>query len=121
MYKLSVKTQISGAHSLRKYEGDCSRLHGHNWKIIIEVRCEQLDEIGMGIDFGRLTEISENISNRFDHRNINEIPPFDEINPTAENLARYFYTEAGKQLPQGVNIAAVRLWETDDYMVEYCG
>jgi 6-pyruvoyltetrahydropterin/6-carboxytetrahydropterin synthase len=119
MYKLSVKAQISGAHSLRNYQGNCSRMHGHNWKIVVDVLSERLDEIGMGVDFGKLTAITRRVTDLYDHQNINEVSPFDQMNPTAENMARHFYHEIGKLLPQGSKIAAVRVWETEDYMVEY--
>lgn len=119
MYRLSIQNMISGAHFLRGYKGNCSRLHGHNWTIQVEVICHEVNSAGMCIDFKELSDLSWQVISTFDHQNFNEIEPFDKINPTAENLAKYFYNEIGKTLPAGVTMAAIKLWETDKYMVEY--
>jgi 6-pyruvoyltetrahydropterin/6-carboxytetrahydropterin synthase len=119
MYKLSIETMISASHFLRNYTGPCQRMHGHNWKIQVVVTGQKLDEAGMIIDFKELSDLTWKVVGRFDHQTFNEIPPFDKINPTAENMAKYFYHELGKILPDGVKMAAVRLWETDKYMLEY--
>ncbi|HGY56797.1 MAG TPA: 6-carboxytetrahydropterin synthase QueD [Caldithrix abyssi] len=119
MYILSIETMISAAHRLREYDGNCVRIHGHNWKIRVEVKTDTLNELGMGIDFKELTDLSWQVVGRFDHQEINSIPPFDTMNPTAENLARYFYQEIGKLLPPPIRMHKISLWETDKYMVEY--
>lgn len=119
MFRLSIQTQISAAHFLKQYEGDCARLHGHNWKVQVEVLSDQLDNVGMAIDFKDLTELSKRVIGRFDHQVFNEIAPFDKINPTAEHLARYFYREIARELPAHVKMASIKLWETDKYLVEY--
>lgn len=119
MHRLSIETVISAAHLLRDYDGNCSRLHGHNWKIKVEVNASQLDNIGMAIDFKDLKDLSWQVAGKFDHQIINEIAPFDKINPTAENLSQYFYREIAKLLPAEIKMSRILLWETDKYMVEY--
>lgn len=83
---LKKEIEIDSAHFLRCYQGKCSNLHGHRWKVVVEIESDQLDETGMVIDF---TKIKSEIM-KFDHQNINGIEPFDKINPTAENMAKYF-------------------------------
>ena len=119
MYILSIETMISAAHRLREYEGNCVRLHGHNWKIRVEVKTDTLNNLGMGIDFKDLADLAWQVIGRFDHQEINTIPPFDQMNPTAENLARYFYEEIGRLLPEPILMHKIALWETDKYRVEY--
>ena len=119
MYNLSIETMLSAAHLMRNYEGACSRLHGHNWKIKVEVSADKLNEAGMTIDFKDLEDISNQVISKFDHQYFNEIAPFDKINPTAENLARYFYREIAKLLPENIKMSKISLWETKNYLVEY--
>jgi 6-pyruvoyltetrahydropterin/6-carboxytetrahydropterin synthase len=119
MYRLSSKKMISAAHVLRGYDGPCSRLHGHNWNVKIDVLSSELNEIGLSIDFNDLDDILWQVAGPFDHNNFNDFPPFDKINPTAENISRYFFNEIKKRLPEYVKLEKVSIWETDDYLVEY--
>jgi 6-pyruvoyltetrahydropterin/6-carboxytetrahydropterin synthase len=119
MYNLSIVTSISAAHLLRDYEGPCSLLHGHNWKIKVEVSSDELNEQGIAIDFLDLKNITWKVIGPFDHNNFNDISPFDKLNPTAENIVKYFYEEIGKLLPTNINLKSIRLWETEKYAVEY--
>ncbi len=119
MYRLSIQTNISAAHLIRGYKGPCARLHGHNWKLKVDVTASVLNEIGMAIDFKDLKEITWKIAGRYDHQNFNEIAPFDKINPTAENVAKYFFEEIDRLLPEGIKMAKISLWETEKYLVEY--
>ncbi len=121
MYKLSVDITISGAHRLNNYVGDCTRLHGHNWKIRVTVISDRLNEAGMVIDFKDLQDLSWQVVGRFDHQFFNEIGPFTEMNPTAENLARHFYNEIDRRLPKHVRMDKISIWETEKYLVEYVG
>ncbi len=118
-YRLSITTAISAAHLLREYEGPCSRLHGHNWKIKVEVAAEKLNPVGIAIDFKDLKDITWQTVGKYDHQNFNNIPPFDDLNPTAENIARIFYHEIATALPEGVEMVKISIWETDKYLVEY--
>jgi 6-pyruvoyltetrahydropterin/6-carboxytetrahydropterin synthase len=119
MYFLAIDLNLAGAHQLRNYPGACSLLHGHNWKLKVEVRSERLNELGMVIDFKDLSDICWQAVGAFDHRFFNEIPPFDVLNPTAENLARFFYQEIGRLLPAGVAMHDLYLWETEKYQVRF--
>ncbi len=91
-YEVMIERDFSSAHQLRGYKGKCENLHGHNYKIEIYARGEELNMIGLLIDFVDLKRAADDIVKYFDHRNINELPPFDEeLNPSAENLARYIW------------------------------
>lgn len=119
MYRLSIELKISAAHQLRDYDGPCARLHGHNWKIKVEVTAEKLDDVGIAIDFSDLKKITWKVVGQFDHNNFNDIAPFDKINPTAENIAHYFYHEIARLLPEDIKLTFVEIWETEKYRVSY--
>ena len=119
MYTLVVKKGFSAAHQLREYHGDCARMHGHNWQVEVSVTADELDDIGFAIDFNLLDKITTEAISRFDHTYINDIPPFDRINPTAENLARVIYHEILKHLSPYIRLQGVKLWETESYSVTY--
>ncbi len=119
-YTLKVVTDFAAAHLLRDYPGQCSRLHGHNWKVEVELIATALDEVGMGLDFKAIKAAAKEVIARLDHHHLNEIPPFDKINPTAENIAAYLYRELAHSLngPR-TRIGAVTLWETERACVRY--
>jgi 6-pyruvoyltetrahydropterin/6-carboxytetrahydropterin synthase len=120
MYTVTIETEFSAAHILRGYNGPCSRLHGHNWKVTVEAKTEVLNEIGMSVDFYVLQKKTEEIIAKFDHCDINSIPPFDkELNPTSENIARYIYDELKKLLPPLVKLSFVAIGETGQYTAKY--
>ncbi|BCO31367.1 6-carboxy-5,6,7,8-tetrahydropterin synthase [Thiohalobacter sp. COW1] len=119
-YTLKVLTEFASAHTLREYPGACARMHGHNWKVETEVDASALDEVGMGIDFKVIKNAARRIGERLDHRYLNEIEPFTEVNPTAENIAAYFYRELAAELNNDrIRIRSVTLWETDRACVRY--
>jgi 6-pyruvoyltetrahydropterin/6-carboxytetrahydropterin synthase len=119
-YTLKVVTDFAAAHALRGYPGECSRLHGHNWKVEVEVIAVALDEVGMGIDFKAIKATAKEALSRLDHRHLNEIKPFDVINPTAENLAAYLYRQlSGSLNGPRTRVGAVTLWETERACVRY--
>jgi 6-pyruvoyltetrahydropterin/6-carboxytetrahydropterin synthase len=120
MFYLSVELNISSAHYLRDFNGACQRMHGHNWKIRVVVKAEELDDTGMAVDFKDLRDISEKVIMKYDHQNLNELPPFDKINPTAELMSRYFYQEIAKELPTHVSMSKISIWETEKYRLDYC-
>lgn len=97
-YNLKVLTDFASAHTLRGYPGACSRMHGHNWKVEVEVVATELDEVGMGIDFKRIKQAAKEVADRLDHRYLNDVAPFTDINPTAENIAAHFYHELSQML-----------------------
>ena len=119
MFRLSTKKMISAAHVLRDYDGPCARLHGHNWNIKLDVLSDAPDNIGITVDFLDLDKILWDVIGPFDHNNFNDFPPFDTINPSAENVAKYFYDEIKKKLPPGIKIDKISIWETEQYLVEY--
>ncbi len=117
-YDLRVVTEFSSAHVLRGYAGACERVHGHNFRVEVVVRATALDELGMGLDFRELTRMTESLTGALDHRLLNEVPPFDEVNPTAENLAAYLYRGLAAQLARlpsadRVRMRAVTVHEND--------
>ncbi|BAZ93591.1 6-pyruvoyl-tetrahydropterin synthase [Thiohalobacter thiocyanaticus] len=119
-YTLKVLTEFASAHTLREYPGACARMHGHNWKVETEVDASALDEVGMGVDFKVIKNAARRIGERLDHRYLNEIEPFTEVNPTAENIAAYFYRELAAELNNDrIRIRSVTLWETDRACVRY--
>ncbi len=119
-YTLKVSADFAAAHQLRDYPGACSRLHGHNWRLEVEVSASRLDELGMVIDFRRIRQEARDVVERFDHRFLNEIPPFDEINPTAENIAAHLYREIDARIRTDERrVESVTLWETDKACVRY--
>lgn len=121
MYELVCEAHFASAHRLREYDGNCERLHGHNWKIEVRLEGETLNDLGMVCDFRDAKRIIKQVTDRLDHRYLNDVPPFDELNPTTEHIARYLYDEIGKLLPTGVTAASVTAWESDGSGVTYRG
>ena len=91
MFVLKIVTDFASAHSLRNYPGDCARLHGHNWQVEVSVCSNVLDDNGIAIDFREIKKQTKLVIKRLDHQYLNEIKPFDVLNPTAENIAKYFF------------------------------
>ena len=119
-YTLKILADFASAHTLRDYPGACARMHGHNWKVETEVLASGLDETGMGVDFKVITQATRDIAGRLDHRYLNDLEPFTEINPTAENIAAYFYKELSALLNNdSIKVHAVTLWETERACVSY--
>lgn len=119
-YQLKVITEFASAHTLRDYPGACSRMHGHNWKVELEAIATALDDVGMGVDFKKMKQVAKEVGDRLDHRYLNELEPFTEINPTAENIAAYLYREISAQLnTDTIKVSAVTLWETERACVKY--
>lgn len=110
MHTIRILTDFSAAHSLRDYPGDCANLHGHNWHLEITVG-GTLNESGMVMDFRELKRQVKAITDTLDHKYINEVPPFDTINPTAENLAKYIFDELENTLPQHCWAQQISIWE----------
>ena len=121
MYTLSVETMISTAHRLRDYDGPCARIHGHNWKIRLEVKATVTDDKGIVLDFTTLEQNLQQVTSSYDHQLINDVSPFDVLNPTAENLAKHIYDQVEKLLPAQIRMKKISVWETDRYMVSYEG
>ena len=101
IYEMYVKKHFCAAHSLKGYPGDCARMHGHNWMIEVYVRCRELDNIGMGMDFREIKQGVGDVLDDLDHANLDELPAFRDQNPTSENIARLLYVEIGKKTEFG--------------------
>ena len=120
LYTLRILTDFASAHTLGNYPGACARMHGHNWKVEVEVTTRDLDEIGMGVDFKVIKEAAREVAGRLDHRYLNDLEPFTRTNPTAENIAAFFYHELSATLNnQRTRVHAVTLWETERACVRY--
>ncbi len=119
-YTLKVVSDFAAAHSLRDYPGDCRRLHGHNWKVEVEVSARELDELGMAVDFKVIKQAARKATDELDHQYLNEVTPFDTLNPTAENIAAHLYRRIGKEVNDSrVQVSAVTVWETERACVRY--
>lgn len=121
MYTISVQAHYDAAHRLRNHQGKCARLHGHRYVVEIAVRAPEVDEDGMVCDFADLKGHLKDIVARFDHQDLNQIPPFTEIESTAENQARYFFDEMRRLLPDGLgkNLLYARVSESPGQWAQY--
>ena len=120
MFVLKIVTDFASAHSLRDYPGDCARLHGHNWQVEVSVCSQVLDDSGIAIDFREIKKQTKLVVKRLDHQYLNEIKPFDVLNPTAENIAKYFFDEIALLITnKDVKVKEVMIWETPRSAVTY--
>ena len=116
MYEISVDESFAAAHNLRDYHGKCEDLHGHNYKVRVVLEGKELDSTGLLYDFVHLKRVIQDVIRSLDHKYLNEMKPFDVLNPSAENIARHIYDETAKQLrevPNGAGVASITVWETD--------
>lgn len=121
-YEVTIVSGFAAAHNLRGYEGSCERLHGHNWKVEVNVGSGSLDSLGMVVDFRLLRAEAEKIVGRLDHNYLNEVPPFDTVNPSAENIASYVFNEiSGAINDDRVRVTSVRVWESEGSAATYNG
>jgi 6-pyruvoyltetrahydropterin/6-carboxytetrahydropterin synthase len=121
MFEVSVEETFAAGHALRGYRGKCENVHGHNYRVRVTVQGQQLDSAGLLVDFVELKRTLRAIVERLDHTFLNDVPPFDKLNPSAENMARYFYEEMtqGFAGDNTVRVAEVKIWETDTATATY--
>lgn len=121
MFEVSVEETFAAGHALRGYRGKCENVHGHNYRVRVAIEGEQLDPAGLLVDFVELKRVLRAIIERLDHTFLNDVPPFDKLNPSAENMARYFYEEMAQGLAGGntIRVAEVKIWETDTATATY--
>jgi len=122
MYEVSVDESFAAAHNLRDYHGKCEDLHGHNYKVRVMLEGKELDSTGLLYDFVHLKRVIQDVIRSLDHKYLNELAPFDKLNPSAENIARHIYDETSKQLPKSLNavrVSGVTVWETDTSAATY--
>jgi 6-pyruvoyltetrahydropterin/6-carboxytetrahydropterin synthase len=115
MYILTVEDHFASAHQLRGYKGKCENLHGHNWKVVVDAQGNNLNELGLLIDFHDLKKILKSILDDLDHKNLNETTPFDTINPSSENICKYIYDKISKELKcsnYNAQLKSVTVWES---------
>lgn len=117
-YTLRVDARFEAAHHLTSYRGEAEPVHGHSWRVQVELETAQLDDEGMAFDFVEVTRALSDLTSRFDHRHINEISPFDGLSPTTERLARWFFEGLCERLP-AAPITQVRVWEGPDCSATY--
>ena len=120
MYIVSVDSKFASAHYLRGYDGDCARVHGHTWKVTADIAVKNIDKTGISIDFKKVSEVLEEITGKFDHRNLNEIDDFKEENPTAENIARVIFELLSSSFKdEHLVIESVTVAESEKYRIKY--
>jgi 6-pyruvoyltetrahydropterin/6-carboxytetrahydropterin synthase len=121
MFEVSVEETFAAGHALRGYRGKCENVHGHNYRVRVTIQGEQLDSAGLLVDFVELKRTLRAIVERLDHTFLNDVPPFDKLNPSAENMARYFYEEMTQGLAgdNTVRVAEMKIWETDTATATY--
>ena len=121
MFEVTIEETFAAGHALRNYRGKCENVHGHNYRAEVTLRGAELDAIGLLVDFVELKKVVHAVLDRMDHQWLNDFPPFDALNPSAENMARYIYDEvsAGLKTKEAVRVACVRLWETDTASAAY--
>lgn len=120
MYEIAVESHFDAAHFLRGYGGKCEALHGHRFRVVTRVSAAKLDDAGLAYDFTVLKKHLNEILSKFDHTCLNDVPPFDEINPSSEHLATVIYGELSKKLAGApVSIASIEVWESPQSWATY--
>ena len=124
MYEVTVEETFAAGHALRNYHGKCENVHGHNYRIRVTLEGPELDAAGLLVDFVEVKRIVNEIIERVDHKFLNDIAPFDRLNPSAENMTRWFHEEMCKGLEAApprvpVRVSEVRIWETDTSIAAY--
>ena len=120
MYQISVERDFDAAHYLRGYQGKCEAVHGHRFRVVVKVRASVVNDIGLAYDFTELKRHLGDVLSRFDHTCLNDIPPFDEINPSSENIASTIYDELKLKLSGApVSMSYVEVWESPQSGVAY--
>ena len=120
MYQVSIEQHFDAAHFLRGYRGKCEALHGHSFRVVVRVKAARVDDIGLAYDFVELKRQLGDIISRFDHTCLNDVPPFDKINPSSENIASTIYNELQSKLAGApVSLVCVEVWESPQSGVAY--
>ncbi len=120
MYEITTESSFSAAHFLKDYQGPCENLHGHNWLVRVSVRCRELNEIGIGIDFRDLKGMLRNVLGELDHKNLNEVMNKRNLNPSSENIARFIFDGIKEQLQSNsCSMHRVEVFETPGNSTSY--
>ncbi len=118
MYELTIRGAFAAAHCLRGYDGPCSRMHGHTWRVEVTVGGEELDAVGLVMDFKDLKTVLREVLAELDHVCLNDLPVFREVNPSSENIARHIYRAFADRCAP-ISVRRVRVWESDTAGVTY--
>jgi 6-pyruvoyltetrahydropterin/6-carboxytetrahydropterin synthase len=118
MYEIMVEQEFSAAHQIKGYEGVCRNLHGHNWKVQVILKVDNLNKLNMVRDFDEIKEIINKIIKPLDHQYLNELPQFADKNPTSEIIAEYIYFQM-KLIDVHLPVVEVRVWETSTTYASY--
>lgn len=123
MYEVTVEAEFSSGHYLRNYQGKCENPHGHNYRVLVTLAGDVLDATGLLLDFKELKNVLRPVVEYLDHQMINDLEPFTTLNPSAENLARYFFDQTNRhllELTQGrVRVKETTVFETDTSAATY--
>lgn len=123
MFEVTVEADFSSGHFLRNYRGKCENPHGHNYKVRVTLYGKELDHAGLLLDFKLLKQVMRPVIERIDHQMLNDLEPFTEINPSAENIAKFFYDQTNEQLAEmtkgRVRVKDCTIWETDTTTATY--
>lgn len=120
MYELTVEVGFSAAHQLRGYKGNCENMHGHNWRVQINITAERLNDIDIAVDFREVKQIAREVISPLDHAFLNEVFPFTEKNPSSENIAKWIYDSLKKRINEDdLRVAGVTVWESDSASASY--
>ena len=119
MYEVTVEMTFAAAHSLRGYKGECEKLHGHNYRVQVVLAGEDLNGLGMLVDFREAKRLVGEVVDRLDHGYLNELEPFDEVNPSAEQVARHIADALSGKAPGGVRVQRVMCWESEKCAATY--
>ena len=120
MFQLQCEADFSAAHRLREYNGECEKLHGHNWRVRVTVESERVDHLGMVIDFRELKRLLGEVLEKMDHAYLNDLESFAEQNPTTENVAKLIYEKLSVRLSEkGARLAEVTAWESPGCSATY--
>jgi 6-pyruvoyltetrahydropterin/6-carboxytetrahydropterin synthase len=123
MYEVTVEAGFSSGHYLRSYHGRCENPHGHNYKVRVTLAGAELDATGLLLDFKMLKQVMRPVIDRIDHQMLNDLEPFTTLNPSAENIAHYFYEQTNEQLANmtegRVRVKDCTIWETDSTSATY--
>ena len=123
MYEVTVEAGFSSGHYLREYHGKCENPHGHNYRVLVTLAGEDLEPNGLLLDFKVLKDVLKPVVSYLDHQMINDLEPFTTLNPSAENLARYFFDRTAEHLREvtggRVRVKRSTIFETDTSQATY--
>ena len=119
MFEVSVESHFDAAHFLRDYHGKCENLHGHRYTVMVSLKTVTLDKGGLAYDFEDLKKHLKSILSEYDHHSLNDVPPFDKINPSAENIATTIYDKLKSLLKGKIAISRIDVWETPNNRITF--